>query len=84
MSMVIQQKQLVPYELKDPFADKLDFDIAGILECIKQETKTMSQSTSEETTTTTVSQHTTIKKSPRIRIFNKCKIGNKNINIHKN
>ena len=80
----IQQKQLVPYELKDPYADKLDFDIAGILECIKKEIRTISQATSKETTTTAVTPQTTFKKSPQIPIFNKSKIGNINIDIHKN
>ena len=80
---------IVPYESEDPLMDDEipDFDLNAIMETIEKENNTLSlsqnaNSTSVTTTTTSITQQRqVVKRSPKLPMFNNCKIGN--IHIHK-
>ena len=74
------------FESEDPFADAPDipdFNIQEIIECIEKETTTSTQQTNQEVVTRKTEKAMVKKSSPKIPLFNNCKIGNINIILKK-
>ena len=80
---------MVPYESEDPFKDVEipDFDLSQMLDTIEKE-NTMALATTSQgggyTSTTTIAQRSIQRSSPKMPIFQGCKIGNINITFQKN
>ena len=81
-------KEIIAYEPEDPilqddFNQDLQFDVESVLQEIEQESVSLTQMETSQTSTSMVVQKQKIKKSPVIPLFNNCKIGTiSNLHIH--
>ena len=85
------RREILAYEPEDPllqedFSQELDFDVESVLQTIEQENIMGTEIDTINSTSMTV-QCQTFRTSPKVPIFNNCKIGsigNIHVHIHKN